>query len=137
MTIVGLILSRYWKPLMLLFLIVAFFIYRGILVRECNEARSQAAQLATENASLHATNQALAAEIARQNAAVAQLKTEADRAVNTMAADESAAVAAGLAAQNAAQQQAGALSSATISAGSGCDGAIQWGNAEAAELATW
>jgi len=137
MTVLGLILTRYWKPLTVFALVAALLIYRGILVRERDRARGQVAELSQQNAALRASNQAFTSEITRQNAAVAQLKNQADAAANAMAANERAAALAGLAAENQAQQEASALSRATIDPSSGCDGAIRWANARAAELATW
>ena len=137
MTVVGLILAHYWKPLSMLALLAALLIYRGMLVWQRDQARAQAAQLVQENAGLRASNQAFGAEVERQNAAVIQLQREADAAANTMAANERGAAAAGLAAQAEAQRQAKALSAAPIAPNSGCEGAVKWANAQAAELATW
>ena len=137
MALAGLILSQYWKPLMLCALIAAALVYRATLIHQRDATRTQVAQLATDNAALRVSNQALSATISEQNAAVTALKARADAAVNTMAANESAALRAGAAAEGRAQQQAQALLAASIDANSGCEGAIRWGNAEAAELAKW
>ncbi|HLI78351.1 MAG TPA: hypothetical protein VKV03_00125 [Candidatus Binataceae bacterium] len=137
MTIVGLILSRYWKPLMLAGLMAAAVVYRAALIHQRDEARAQVAQLTTQDAALRASNQALSASITQQNAAVTALKARADAAVNTMAANEAAALRDGAATQGQAQQQAQALIAASIDANSGCAGAIRWGNAQAPELSAW
>jgi hypothetical protein len=137
MPLIAVLLSHYWKPLALAALVAAAFGYRGILLHERNDARAATAQLTAETAALRVSNQALGATIGRQNAALAELKAEADAAVNAMDARADSAVRAGAAARDQAQEQGRALSVAPIDAGGGCEGAIQWGNARAAELARW
>jgi hypothetical protein len=137
MPLIGIILSRYWKPLALIVLVVSALAYRAILIHERDDARTKVAQLSAEAAALRASNQALGAMIDRQNAAVAELRAKADAAVNAMESSEQAASRAGAAAQSAAELQARTLMAQPIDAGSGCEGAIRWGNARAAELSSW
>ncbi len=137
MPLIAVFLSHYWKPLALLVLVAAAFAYRAVLIHERDGARAQAAQLSLEVTALQTTNQALGATIDRQNAAVAELKARADAAENAMAVAENAASRAGAVAEGAAEQQGQALMAAPIDAGAGCEGAIRWGNARAAELAAW
>ncbi len=137
MPLIGVLLSRYWKPLALAIAIAAVLAYRAVLVRERDQARAQAAQLTIDAAALRAGNQALGAAIARQNAAVAELKTKADAAASAMNAQAAAAASAGVAAADRAANQAQGFIAAPIDSGSGCEGAIKWGNAQAAQLASW
>ena len=137
MPLIGMLLSHYWKPLLLAVLLASALAYRGILIHQRNDARAKVAQLAAEAAALRASNQALGAMIDRQNAAVAELKARADGAVNAMAAREEGASREGAAAQGQAAQQARALIAAPIDRNSGCEGAIRWGNAQAPELSSW
>jgi len=137
MPLIAVFLSHYWKPMALAGLLIAAFAYRAVLVHERDDARGKAAQLTTENAALQSSNQALGAMIDRQNAAVAGLRARADAAENVMAANEDAAARAGAAAVGKAAQQSQALIGAPIDPGSGCVGAIRWGNARAAELSSW
>jgi hypothetical protein len=137
MALIAIILSHYWKPLALAALVTAAFAYRGILLHERNDARAAVAQLTAETATLRASNQALGATIGRQNAAVAELRAQADAAVNAMDARADSAARAGAEARDQAQEQGRALSAASINTVGGCDGAIQWGNAEGPELARW
>ncbi len=137
MALIGTLLLSYWKPLAMLALIIVAFGYRELLVHQRDEARQQAAQLTAEADALRTSNQALTASIEQQNAAVARIKARADAAVNTMAANAVAAQKAGAAVQVQAQQQAQSLMAASIDASSGCEGAIRWGNAQAAELSSW
>jgi uncharacterized protein YcaQ len=137
MPMIGLFLSQYWKPLALTVLIAAALAYRTVLIHQRDDARSQVAQLTAEATALRTSNQALGATIAQQNTAVTELKARADAAVNTMAANEAAAIGAGATAQGQARQQASTLIDASIDASSGCVGAIDWGNAQAAELSSW
>lgn len=137
MPLIGILLSHYWKPLALAVLLASAFAYRAILIHQRDAAREQGARLTAEAAALRAGNQALGAMIDRQNAAVAELKARADAAVNAMAANEEAASRAGAAAQGTAEQAGRALLAAPIDVNSGCEGAIRWGNARAAELSSW
>jgi hypothetical protein len=137
MPLIGVLLARYWKLLALVALLVGAITYRALLLHELSDARAQVAQLNAEAAALRTNNQALGAMIDRQNAMVAELKARADLAVNAMAANEAAAVRAGATAQGRAQQEAQTLMAAPINANSGCEGAIRWGNAQAAELSSW
>lgn len=137
MPLIGILLSHCWKPLLLAALVVSALAYRAILIHERDDARKKVAQLTAEAAALRASNQALGALIDRQNAAVAELKARAGAAVNAMAANEEAASREGAAAEDQAQQQARALITAPIDSNSGCEGAIRWGNAQAAELSSW
>jgi len=137
MPLIGLLVSRFWKPLALAALLAAAIAYRAILVHQLTEARAQVTQLTAQAATLRANNQALGAMIDRQNAAVAELKARADAAVNAMAANEAAAARAGATAEGQAHQQAQTLMAASIDANAGCAGAIRWGNAQAPELSSW
>lgn len=137
MPLIGTLLLSYWKPLGLMALMLLAFGYREVLVHQRDVARQQAAQLAAEAGALRTSNQALTAAIDQQNAALAQVKARADAAVNRMAANVAAALRAGAATQVQALQQAQVLMAAPIDAGSGCEGAIRWGNAQAAELSSW
>jgi threonine dehydrogenase-like Zn-dependent dehydrogenase len=137
MPLIGTLLLSYWKPLGLLALMLLAFGYREVLVHQRDAARLQAAQLTAEANALRTSNQALTSAIDQQNAAVAQIKARADAAINTMAANAAAALRAGTATQAEAQQQAQTLMAASIDASSGCEGAIRWGNAQAAELSSW
>jgi hypothetical protein len=138
MPMIGILLSRYWKPLALVLLIAAALAYRAILIHQRDGALAKVTQLTAEAAALRASNLALGATIDRQNAAVAQLKATADAASSAMTSRAETASRQGAAAQDAAAQQARALMAAPIAAGSaGCLDAIKWGNAQAAELASW
>ncbi len=137
MPLIGVLLSQYWKPLLLAVLVASALAYRAILIHQRDAAQQEVAQLTTEAAALRTSNQALGAMIDRQNAAVAELKARADAAVNTMAAKEAAASREGATAEGKAEQQGRALIAASIDAASGCEGAIRWGNAQAAELSSW
>jgi|HubBroStandDraft_6_1064221.scaffolds.fasta_scaffold148146_3 hypothetical protein len=137
MPLIGVLLTRYWKPLALAVLIAAAFAYRAILIHERDRARVQLAELTAEAAALRASNQALGAMIDRQNEAVAGLKARADAAENAMTASEDGAARAGNAAAGAAEQQGQALITAPIDANTGCEGAIRWGNTQAGALSSW
>ena len=128
---------RYWKPLLLMALMAGALAYRAVLLHQRDEARAALARVTADNELLQSANRAMGAEVNRQNAAVTELKTRADAAVNVMAADMAAAASAGSAAADAAGRQEHALIAAPIAPDAGCEGAIRWGNHEAAELSTW
>jgi hypothetical protein len=137
MPLIAIMLSHYWKPLALVVLVAAALGYRTVLVHERGDALKKVARLTAEAVALRASNQALGATIDRQNAAVADIKTRADAAVNAMAADQAAAAREGEAAETKSEQEGRALIAAPIDSKSGCEGAIQWGNAQAAGLSSW
>ena len=137
MPLIGILLSHYWKPLALTVLVASALAYRAILIHQRNDAREKVAQITAEAVALRTSNQALGAMIDRQNAAVAELKARADAAVNAMASREEGAAREGAAAHGQAEQQARELIAAPIDINSGCEGAIRWGNAQAAELSSW
>ena len=137
MTLLAMLLSHYWKAVMLTGLIAAAMVYRATLIAERDAARAKVSALTAQTAALQAGNQALKSAIDHQNAAVEALRARADAEVNANAADQAAAWNAGLIAQQQAQNQASALAAAPIDPNTGCVGAIRWGNARAPELSQW
>ena len=137
MPLIASILVRYWKPLALAAVLAGAIAYRAALIHERNSALAQVVQLTAEAAALRVTNQALGASIQVQNAAIGKLQADADAATQLMNSRMAAASMAGIAAAGRGADQARALIAAPIESGSGCAGAIQWGNARAAELASW
>ena len=137
MPLIASILLRYWKPLALMALLAGALAYRAVLIHERDSARSEVVQLNQEATALRASNQALDASIQLQNAAVGKLKADADAATQLMDSRMAAASMAGIAAATRGADQARALIAAPIESASGCAGAIQWGNARAAELSSW
>ena len=138
MPLIGVLLSSYWKPLALAALVAAALVYRAVLIHQRDDAREKVAQLTSEAVALRTSNQALGAMVGRQNAAVAELKARADAAVNAMAATAAGCIARRASpVESKAEQQGRALIAAPIDPNSGCEGAIRWGNAQAAELSSW
>ncbi|HXN86884.1 MAG TPA: hypothetical protein VN867_12485 [Candidatus Binataceae bacterium] len=137
MPLIGVLLARYWKPLALVVLLAGAFAYRVELIHQRNSALAEVAQLTAEAAALRVNNQALGASIQVQNAAIAKLKGDGDAAAQMMNSRMAAASMAGIAVAARGADQARALIAAPIESGSGCEGAIQWGNARAAELSSW
>jgi len=135
MAALGLILVRYWKPLALGAVLAAVFGYGALLTHQRNAARAVAVRLTADAATLRSANQALTAAAGQQNAAVEALRHQADSASAAMAAHAGAAAQAGANAAGSAAAVAHTLAVAPID--SGCDAAIRWGNARAAELSRW
>jgi cell division protein FtsB len=137
MPLIASALLRYWKPLALVALLACALAYCALLIHQRDSALAQVVQLTAEAAALRVSNQALGASIQVQNAAIAKLKGDADAAAQMMNSRMAAASIAGIAAAARGADQARALIAAPIESGSGCEGAIQWGNARAAELSSW
>jgi len=131
----GLLAGQLWRPVALALLVAAALGYRALLLHQRDAARAQAAHLSASLADAEASNTALQNAIATQNSAVAQLRAELEQSVRDAAARERAATAKGAAAMRTAANGAQALERARIEAG--CAAAIEWGNAQAAELSRW
>src|SRR5690349_5801954 len=132
---IALFATRYWKPLAIAAVVAAAIGWRAVLVSERNHARADAARATAEASALRSANAALSAAVAEQNAAVETMRARAAAQARTAGEREAAAARTGAAAARAAELQAGRLASAPI--GAGCDAAIRWGNARAAELSRW
>jgi hypothetical protein len=137
MPLIASMLLRYWKPLAMVAVLAGVLGYRAVLIHERDSARSQVVELTAETAALRVSNQALGASIQIQNAAIGKLKADADMAGQMMNSRMAAASIAGIAAATRGADRARELIAAPIDTGSGCAGAIQWGNARAAELSSW
>jgi len=128
-------LAQLWKPLTLALLLAACVAYRAVLIYQRDAARAQLAKLTAQNAALAASNQALNSAIAAQNAAIAGFKAKADSVAALALKREQTAAQAGEGALYAAARSAAAIQRAPVD--SQCEGAIRWGNAQAAGLAGW
>jgi hypothetical protein len=137
MPLIASMLLRYWKPLAMVAVFAVALGYRAVLIHERDSARSQVVELTAETAALRVSNQALGASIQIQNAAIGKLKADAEAAAQMMNSRMAAASMAAIAAATRGADQARALIAAPIDSGAGCAGAIQWGNARAAELSSW
>lgn len=137
MPILAILISQYWKPMVIAVVVASGFAYSAILIRERDDARRKIVDLTGEATALQSSNRAMSQTIDRQNAAVAELKARADAAANAMGVREEAALRKGAAEESIAEQHAHALTSAAIPGEPGCDSAIRWGNQAAGELATW
>lgn len=131
----ALLAGQLWRPALIALLIAAVLGYRALLVHQRDTARAADAHLTASLADAEASNAALQSAIAAQNSAVAQLKTQLKQSTAAAAAREHAAAAAGATAMRAAASGAQTLERARIAAG--CMAAIQWGNAQGAELGRW
>src|ERR1700674_4567217 len=99
-------LAYYWKPIAIAALLAATAAYRGVLIHQRDTARGQVVLLSAQAAQLEASNQAMSSAIAAQNAAVARLKANAERAAALAHQRE----------QDAAKAGAGALDTAAATA---------------------
>jgi hypothetical protein len=137
MPAIALLLSRYWKPLTLALLVSTALAYRSLIIHQRDKARGDVTRLTAEAVALRASNEALGFAIARQNAAVTELRNNADALIGAMNSRSGSATKAAFAAHGRAADQARALIEAQIDSSSGCAGAVKWGNARAAELSSW
>jgi uncharacterized protein YlxW (UPF0749 family) len=133
-TIVSLV-SRYWKPVLLIAGFCGALLYRSVLVRELNSARKEAADASERIASLTASNTAFQAAVQQCNTQTGLLRNAGLAAQRS--ADARAAAAARRAdnLDKAARTAAAALEKAQIAPQ--CEGAIQWANQQGPELGRW
>jgi cell division protein FtsB len=131
----ALAIADLWKPLTVAALIVAAFAYRAALIHQRDVARAQVLKLTAQVADLEADNRGLQAAIATQNAAVADLKAQAERATALVREREQSAMRSGTAAMDTASRQADVLAHAAVDPR--CDAAIRWGNEQAVRLGRW
>jgi Mg-chelatase subunit ChlI len=128
-------LIQNWKVIALAAIVATVLIYRAVLVHQRDSARAQVTALSDAAAALRADNASMAAAVARQNQAIDALQGKMKLAQRD-ATEREARYAAG-AAQAMSQEvaRANAVRNAPIPAG--CQGAIEWGNAQGPELGRW
>jgi septal ring factor EnvC (AmiA/AmiB activator) len=123
------------KLIALIAIVAAALIYRAVLVHQRDSARAQVTALSDAAAGLRAENASMAAAVARQNAAVNAVQDKM-KAVERDAAQREANSATNAArTMNAEIAHANAERNAAVPAG--CQGAIDWGNAQGPELGRW
>ncbi|MBF6559120.1 MAG: hypothetical protein IVW56_02430 [Candidatus Binataceae bacterium] len=131
----ALAILSYWKPIVIVALIAAGLIYRGVLVHQRDAARAQIVELTQQTGALEADNSAMRAAAVQQNAAIAALQSQM-AAANAAAKSRTAEFAA-----RGAQAMQGELAHATqldhAAVPAGCAAAIRWGNAQGPELGRW
>jgi hypothetical protein len=128
-------LLQNWKLITLALLIATAVIYRAVLVHQRDSARAQATQLSTEAAVLRADNAAMKSSVGRQNAAIGALQQEMRVAQLEATQREAKYAASATEAMNQELARASAIRKAPVPAG--CQGAIEWGNAQGPELGRW
>lgn len=131
----ALALTKLWKPLLLVGVVMAIVAYRELLVHQRDAARAEASQLKGQVAALQVSNHALNDSIAQQNAAIETLREREQSAAAAAADRETEQANAAAAAMRTATARAQAMIHAAVP--SGCEGAIRWGNAQGPELGRW
>lgn len=128
-------LIQNWKVIALAAIVATVLIYRAVLVHQRDSARAQVTALSDAAAALRADNASMAAAVARQNQAIDALQGKM-KLVQRDATEREARYATS-AAQAMSQEvaRANAVRNAPIPAG--CQGAIEWGNAQGPELGRW
>jgi hypothetical protein len=116
-------------------MIAAALAYRAVLVHQRDSARAQVTALSDAAAALRAENALMAAAVGRQNEAIDALQSKMKLAEQQAAQREAEYAASGAATLSREVARANAVRSAPVPAG--CQGAIEWGNAQGPELGRW
>ena len=132
--LVGAMIQNF-KLIALVGLVAAALIYRTVLVHQRDSARAQVAALGDAAAALRADNASMVAAVARQNAAIGTLQDQLKTAAQAAAQREADYAASATRTLNTEMVRAQAERSAAVPAG--CQGAINWGNAQGPELGRW
>lgn len=130
-----LLAARLWKPAVLGLLLAGVFVYRAVLVHQRDSARKQVTALSLEAAELQASNSKLESAINDQNSALEQMHQQMAAAQQAAAQNQADNVRQAAAIMQKYEMSAKALNQAPVPAG--CEGAIEWGNAQGPELGQW
>lgn len=128
-------LLQNWKVLALALMIGTVLIYRAVLIHQRDSARAQVATLSGAAAALRAENASMASAVARQNEAIGALQGKMKLAQQAAAQRE--AQSAGAAERTMSEELAHANVVRNAPVPAGCQGAINWGNAQGPELGRW
>lgn len=128
-------LLQNWKVLALALMIGTVLIYRAVLIHQRDSARAQVATLSGAAAALRAENASMASAVARQNEAIGALQGKMKLAQQAAAQRE--AQSAGAAERTMSEELAHANAVRNAPVPAGCQGAINWGNAQGPELGRW
>ncbi|MGD0289630.1 MAG: hypothetical protein ABSC63_08260 [Candidatus Binataceae bacterium] len=128
-------LIQNWKVIALALIFATALIYRAVLVHQRDSARAQVATLTDAAAALRAENASMASAVARQNEAIGALQGKMKVAQEAAAQREAQSAAEAERAMSQELAHANAVRNAPIPAG--CQGAINWGNAQGPELGRW
>jgi hypothetical protein len=128
-------LIQNWKLIGLVALVATVLIYRTVLVHERDSARAQAATLRDASAVLRADNALMASAVARQNEAIGALQNKMKLAQQAAVQREAQYAAGAEQAMSEDLAHANAVRRGPVPGG--CQGAINWGNAQGPELGRW
>ncbi len=123
------------KLIALIAMVATALIYRAVLVHQRDSARAQVTALGDAAAALRAENASMATAVARQNAAIGALQDQMNAAEQEAAQREASTAANAARTMKAEVARAQAERNAPVPAG--CQGAIEWGNAQGPELGRW
>jgi hypothetical protein len=128
-------LLQNWKVIALEAMVAAAVIYRAVLVYQRDSARAQVTALSDAAAALRAENASMADAVGRQNEAIDALQSKMKLAEQQAAQREAQYAASGAETLSREVARANAVRYASVPAG--CQGAIEWGNAQGPELGRW
>ena len=128
-------LLQNWKLIALALVVATAVLYRAVLVHQRDSARAQVTQLSAAAAVLRADNAEMKSSVVRQNAALDALQQKMKAAQVEAAQREAQYAASATEAMNKELARASAIRKAPVPAG--CQGAIEWGNAQGPELGQW
>jgi hypothetical protein len=128
-------LLQNWKVIALAAIVATALVYRAVLVHQRDSARGQVTALSDAAAALRAENASMASAVARQNDAINALQGKMKLAQQDAAHREAQFAASATQAMSRELAHANAIRNAPVPAG--CQGAIDWGNAQGPELGRW
>lgn len=128
-------LIQNWKLIAVVVLAAAAFGYRAVLIHQRNSARAQVTTLSEAAAVLRADNALMASAVARQNEAIDALQAKMKLARSDASQHEAQYANRAAQAMTRELAHANAIKNAPIPGG--CQGAINWGNAQGPELGRW
>ena len=128
-------LLQNWKLIALALVVATAVLYRAVLVHQRDGARAQVTELSAAAAVLRADNAEMKSSVVRQNAALDALQQKMKAAQIEATQREAQYAASATEAMNKELARASAIRKAPVPAG--CQGAIEWGNAQGPELGQW
>jgi len=128
-------LLQHWKAIALVAVVAAALIYREVLVHQRDSAQTQVTALTDAASALRAESASVSAAVTRQNEAIDALQSKMKLAEQDAAQREAQYASSGAQTMSREVSRANAVRVAPVPVG--CQGAINWGNAQGPELGRW
>lgn len=128
-------LMHNWKAIGLAVIAATALEYGGVLVDQRDSARAQVTAMSEAAAALRVKDASMVSAVARQNAAIGALQDKMKLARRDSTRREARYAASATQAMSRELERANAVRIAAVPAG--CQGAIDWGNAQGPEQGRW